>query len=219
MKQYFIALALMLTLSATTMNAVPKHRHHQQTTAVVAAPDSATEGVDAYSDTTGVSDDSAATADDNANYDDDSSANNSFPFSYWENPAGWGFGGVLLAIVVVTLIFLFLITPFIIIALIIRYIIKRHNDKVALAEKAMETGQPMPEEVRAVDRQSDDYLWKRGVRNMAIGFGLMIMFWFWDADPLAGIGALVLCYGAGQAVMARTSANKKQNKDNDDELK
>ena len=222
MKQYFIALALMLTLSASTMNAVPKHRHHPQTTAVVAAPDSASEGVDAYSDTTSVdnSDAAAVDSDDTAaadNYDSNYSTNN--PFDYWNHSIGWGFGGVMLAILIIVLCFVFLLAPFIIVALVIRYLIKRHNDRVTLAEKAMETGQPVPESVKPVDKQSDDYLWKRGIRNMAIGCGLMLMFWFWDANALAGVGALVLCYGAGQAIMARTSANKKDRNSNDDDLK
>ena len=219
MKHYFIALTLMLTLSATMMNAVPKHRHHQQTTAIVAAPDSSSEGVDAYSDTTSVNNnDTTVDADDSKVAVSNNPADYDNPFSFWSNTVGWGFGGVLLAIIIVVLCFLFLLAPFIILSMILKYFIKRHNDKVTLADNAMETGQPMPENIKEVDKQSDDYLWKRGIRNMAIGFGLMIMFLFWDASPLAGVGALVLCYGAGQAIMARTSANKKQN-NNDDELK
>lgn len=220
MKHYFIALALMLTLSASTMNAVPKHRHHPQTTAVATAPDSASEGIDAYSDTTSVADNDSAYNDaDSTAADDYNPADYDDPFSYWAHTVGWGFGGILLAIVIVLLVFLFLLAPFIILALVLRYLIKRHNDKVTLAEKAMETGQPVPESVKPVDKQSDDYLWKRGIRNMAIGCGLMLMFWFWNAEALAGVGALVLCYGAGQAIMARTSANKKDKNNINEDIK
>jgi len=210
MKQVLIALALVLTLSATTINARPLHRHHPQT-AVVAAPDSVSEGVNAYSDTASVdnndtaldNEDSVATTTYNpADYDN--------PFSYWNSTIGWGFGGVLLATVIIVLVFLFLLAPFIILALVIRYLIKRHNDKVKLAEKAMETGRPVPENLMSVDKQSDEYMWKRGVRHIAVGLGLMIMFWFWHAGALVGIGALVACAGAGQVFIARSSQNRSE---------
>ncbi|MBQ6209416.1 MAG: hypothetical protein IJK42_06555 [Prevotella sp.] len=113
--------------------------------------------------------------------------------------------GIIVVIIVLMLVLLFLLLPFIILALILRLIIKRHNDRVTLAEKAMESGQPIPESLQGIDKQSNDYLWKRGIRNAAIGMGLMLMFWIWDANTLVGIGALVLCYGVGQMIMSKSS--------------
>ena len=49
MKKSLIALALMLTFSALAINAVPKHRHHPQKTAVTTLADSSSTGIEAYS--------------------------------------------------------------------------------------------------------------------------------------------------------------------------
>ena len=130
------------------------------------------------------------------------------PISFWSNTIGWGVGGVLLASLILLIVALFLLAPLIILALILRYFIKRHNDRVTLAEKAMESGQQIPESMKPVDKQSDEYLWKRGVKNAAIGAGLIIMFWFWGSDALAGIGALVLCYGLGQMFLGHRPKDK-----------
>ena len=114
-------------------------------------------------------------------------------------------GGILLAIFIVLMVLLFILFPFIILALLLRFIIKRHNDRVTLAEKAMENGQPIPDEIMSIDKQSEDYMWKRGIRNVAIGLGIMVMFWIWNADTLTGIGALIFCYGIGQMIISKTS--------------
>ena len=71
--------------------------------------------------------------------------------------------------------------------------------------------------MKPIDRQGDEYMWKRGVKNSAIGFGLMVMFSFWNADALVGIGALVLCIGIGQMVIARTTSGRKHDDAVDDD--
>lgn len=233
MKQVVLAFALMLTLSATTMSAAAqRHRHHPRVTMATSKDDSVknsqvsvtatdpqtgksvniavnggdqenNEGVDAYSDTTYTDPDSSAVTSSYDNYDDhytgESDADRFYEFL---NHLGKG-GAALFILAIMIGVIAFLLAPIIIIVMILRYFIKRHNDKVALAEKAMETGRPIPENSIPLDKQSDEYLWKRGIRNAAIGLGLMFMFWFWDADALAGIGALVGCYGAGQAFLGR----------------
>ena len=64
------------------------------------------------------------------------------------------------------------------------------------------------------NRYSDEWLWRRGIRNLAIGAGLGLLFICMGAKPLAGIGLLIGCYGAGQMIMARSSVNKKNNQQN-----
>lgn len=44
------------------------------------------------------------------------------------------------------------------------------------------------------------------MRNAFLGAGLCVMFLIWDSDFLAGIGALVLLYGLGQAVIGALPA-------------
>ena len=63
-------------------------------------------------------------------------------------------------------------------------------------------------------------MWRRGIRNVSIGIGLMLFFWFLGAEPLVGIGGLVACLGAGQMFMVRYNYNNKfgSRKFDDDEL-
>ena len=215
MKQKLIAIALMLSLSANMSFAAPKHRHHQKTEAVVQQKDTtAQDELVAYSDTTSVAEDedeavtttTTVTNSDDWDYED--------PFS-WLEGLTLSTGGILIACLVLLIILLIALSPFILLALIMRFIIRRHNDRITLAEKAMETGQPIPEELKTVDKQDDEYLWRRGIKNVAIGIGLALMFWIWKSTMLMGVGALVLCIGIGQMVIARTSANKKNPQDRD----
>ncbi len=170
--------------------------------------DSIEEGLEAFSDTTEAAIDYS---DDYDDYEETSYDHFDWNPSHYDDPASWFLaltattGGVIIAIFVVILVLLLLLSPFIILALILRLIIKRHNDRITLAEKAMESGQPIPDGIQGIDKMSDEYLWKRGIRNAAIGIGLMVMFWIWHSNTLVGIGALVLCLGIGQMVMSRTS--------------
>ena len=112
--------------------------------------------------------------------------------------------------------FIFLLAPIIVVILVLRFFIKRHNDRVALAEKAMASGQPIPDEVREKDKKDPDHQWEIGVRNVSIGGGLMVLFWFLGADSIIGVGALILCMGLGQMYIARHSVNRKSKNDNSD---
>ncbi|MBQ2132235.1 MAG: hypothetical protein II431_12955, partial [Prevotella sp.] len=163
-----------------------------------AKADSMEDGIEAFSDTT------QAIAQTTSNNVDNWDSDISDPFSWFESITKTT-GGIFLLVFIFLLIILFLLAPFIIFALLLRFIIKRHNDRVTLAEKAMENGQPIPDEIMSIDKQSEDYMWKRGIRNVAIGLGIMVMFWIWNADTLTGIGALIFCYGIGQMIISKTS--------------
>ena len=217
MKQKILIFALMFVLGTAAV-AQPKHRHHAvaDTTAVVtnaAANANVDEGVEAFSDTTSIAEEDATVP--HVYVDDD------FDFEDFEDMPGWlrsllggsvgvigGTFGIIVAILAILFVLLILLGPFIIIILILRYLIRQHNDRVTLASKAMESGQPIPEELMPVDKQSDEYLRRRGIRNIWIGIGMAIMFGFWDADLLTGVGFLVLCYGIGQVFIARSSKKK-----------
>lgn len=216
MKQKILIFALMFVLGTAAV-AQPKHRHHAvaDTTAVVtnaAANANVDEGVEAFSDTTSIAEENATVprvyVDDDFDFDD---------FEDFEDMPRWlrsllggsigVFGGVFLILMLVFAVLLAL-APFVALVLILRYLIRQHNDRVTLASKAMESGQPIPEELMPVDKQSDEYLRRRGIRNIWIGIGMAIMFGFWDADLLTGVGFLVLCYGIGQVFIARSSRKK-----------
>lgn len=207
MKQYLIALTLLFALNASAAGVQPRHRHHPQ----VAINDSTSQNnstsqdeIEAFSDTTNTSlvgtEDTVYTSE---IYNDDESKVEEFITGILGGTIG--VGGVIIAVLVILALLLCALAPFILIALIIRYLIKRHNNNVTLAEKAMETGQPIPEELKPLTPESPDYYKRKGIKNIAIGVGLALMFFVWDAELLAGVGLLIACWGIGQVVIAKTS--------------
>lgn len=120
---------------------------------------------------------------------------------------------VIFAIILCLLVFL---APLIIVILLIRYFIKRNNARVRLAEKAIETGQSMPEDLKPIERQSSEFLHERGVKNITIGLGLFVMFLIWRSSTFfLGVSALVAIYGVGQLYLSRTSINRYDDIDRD----
>lgn len=208
----------MLSLNAGAAGVQGRHRHHPQTSqtqqtpidkqsgiAAQAADSAATQGIEAFSDTSSVavpsSTDTAYQAQ-NTTIDLD---DGSFSHEVIKRILGGtiGIGGTLIAITIVLAVLLCMLAPFIVLAFFLRYLIKRHNSKVSLAEKAMETGSPLPNALASESPESANYYLQRGIRNTAIGVGLLIMFAIWDSSLLMGIGALVACYGLGQIVIAK----------------
>lgn len=214
--------------TATWGASQPKHRYHATATTTAPAVDKATadkapsateaeakasapatqtaqnpdEGVEAYSDTSDVDVPSTVVPNPDSRADDSgysvySTKLYSDPFDYFGNIFGKT-GIVLFVILIIVAVLLFLLAPLIVIILILRYLVRRHNDRVKIMEKAMENGQEIPEAERPLVKQSDEFLQKRGLRNAFLGAGMMVMFLIWDASFLAGIGALVMFYGLGQ---------------------
>lgn len=228
MKKILLSMALLLTLGSSAPVSAQRHRHTPRTESVAKQsadkdkkqatdkavdPKSKDEGIEAYSDTSTVADNDTAV--NNPPFDASSINSNSNDPSSIDNPFSWfaamstSFGGVLIAIFVLFVILLFLLMPLIVVLLIIRYFIRRHNDRVRLAEKAIETGQPLSEEEMPLSKKSPDYMWRRGVRNVSIGVGLMIFLWFLGANSLMGVGGLIAVMGAGQMFMVRYNYDSK----------
>lgn len=221
MKKYLIALAMLLTLSTAAPVAAQKHRHNPAITATVNnktvkqssnTTDDGGEGIVAYSDTTSIDTTAATTSTTTVGMDDDYSGSSDedqfFSFiSRLMGILGGTFGGFV-AVLATCLVFLFLAAPFIVLFLIVWLLLRNRNRKYRLVEKAMESGQQIPEELLHTEAQGNDYLWRRGIRNGALGLGLVVFFYCLGADPLTGIGWLVFCYGAGQAVIAKTTNRK-----------
>uniref|UniRef100_A0AB33INX0 DUF6249 domain-containing protein n=1 Tax=Prevotella sp. GTC17253 TaxID=3236793 RepID=A0AB33INX0_9BACT len=212
MKKYLIALTMMLAVGTATLPAAPKHRHQHQSTAIT-PNDSVQQGIEAYSDTTSSAE---ATTDSTDSYysvvpspegDDDNIL----------SPFERTFTKPWIIIPAIFLIFLIAIAPILLIAWVIYFLIKRHNDKVALAEKSMSMGQPLPDLIRTASKTNTEYQWQRGIRNCSIGLGVVLLFAFLGAEELIGIGFLILCMGAGQMIMARTHARKDQDNHSGDQ--
>ena len=231
MKKAILALALVMSMGATQVSwasSAPKHRYHPTTQQVdqqnpqEKAADGKTASADqkasaqddgpleAYSDTA-----CADTAiNDACDHDDTRAYHSKYSLENYDDPfdfIGSVFGSGMLGVVVIFCVIfglLFILAPLIVFILLIRYLVRRHNDRIKLAEMAMEKGINVPENDRPIDKQSDEYLVKRGLRNVFLGAGLCAMFSWWSVDFLAGIGALIGFYGLGQTLIGLLPAIK-----------
>lgn len=158
MKRFILTLTVMLACIAMSVDAAPHHRNHLDN-AVVA--DTAHTGIEAYSDT--ASWDAAAAADStyyaSTPYMDDD-LDDFGSFVDFCKPL-FGMGGIAIAVIVCLLVLLFLAAPLIAIILIVRHLIKQRNDRIALAEKALEHGQPIPSQLCEQALDTNETLWRR----------------------------------------------------------
>ena len=220
MKKILLAMALIVSMGVAQTSwaaSTGKHRYHAKQETVQDSKDKSSnqDAVEAFSDTTSNSVDSVA-FDSLANDDDATSQD---PGQTFMNSLCDQLGtGSLVALTIFAIVFslCFIFAPLIIIFLILRYLYRRHQDRVKLMEMAMEKGVDIPESVRPIDKQSNEYLVKRGLRNAFLGLGLCVMFLIWEANFLAGIGALVFFYGAGQALIGSLPHIKKWMNDRND---
>lgn len=205
-----LLLALVLIMGTGIATAAPKHRQHSKPATETVAKEedqskNSQDAIEAFSDTTSV--DTTATA---KSSEDDaidhrpnalfSPKNYDSPFDYFGTIFGKA-GLVVICILCVIFALLFVFAPFIILFLIIRYLARRHDDRVKLAQMAMEKGQKAPEEAMPVNVLSDEYLLRRGIRNAFLSLGLGAMFCFWGWSFMVGICALIFFYGLGQMVI------------------
>lgn len=123
-----------------------------------------------------------------------------------------GFWASAFATLVVILVFLFLCSPFIVLGLFIWYLVRRNRQRLEFARQAMENGQPIPQEMLSTELQTDSYMWSKGVRNVFLGLGLIVFGLFINIETLAAVGALLICMGAGQCVIAKTSGKGERRK-------
>ena len=172
-------------------------------------------GIVAYSDTT-VTDTAAANSADGEDKHGTGvwTINDvSDPFNLIAYLTNLDFGGVIVAIFFVLLCIITVLSPVILIAVILYLVFKRRNNRYRVIEKAMETGQPLPDDMKRGAIESNEVLWRKGVKNFFIGLGLIAVFVSFGIESLIGVGVLVALYGAGQGVIAKTSAGKKDKED------
>lgn len=213
MKRYLIIILLAGALLAPVTIQAQKHRHHPQVVNPTSLPND-TAGIVAYSDTTSI--DTAGTslpASVDNDFDDEDVYVDNFPLNDLKDMFGVGVGGTIIAILVILVMLLIAIAPFLVVIFIVYLVFKNRRQRYELAEKAMSSGQQIPQELVRTERQSDDYLWKKGIKNIFVGIGLAILFKCLGADPLTGIGWLVALYGVGQAVISKTSSSKHDKQD------
>ena len=219
MKKLILALVLLSSVGTATSlqaKAAPKHRY-QVSVSVDDVADSQKksqtkaddEAIEAYSDTTAVDTAAEEATDPDESYDSNSNrgsiyspSNYTDPFDYFGSL--YGKGAVTFFIVVLVILGLLItIAPIIIVFLLIRYLLRRHDDKVR-----METVSP-------VDRTSNEYYVCSGLRNAFLGLALCVMFLIWEWNLMAGVAAFIFIYGFGKVVIGNLPAIKKyfQHKD------
>ena len=244
--------SLMLCLSLPTD--AQRHRHHPgATTTTTKVDNKATQkadsanAIEAFSDTTSAVADVDTTST-NATYtydmDDDywEESVRDIPFKLLSQIFSFGIGGIVILFLILVFAFAIMLLPLVLLALIVRWFIKRHNDDVARNANAQPFINNMtanPADNASAESAGDatnnptaiphsqptaapapkvlapiDY-WANGVKKISIGIGLVIMGKLIEASALVGIGFLVACYGIGQIVISRKQS--KNNNTNNDE--
>ena len=216
MKKFIVFFMALLLLTAPV---TAKKRHHSKMkNHPITMIDQDTAGVVAYSDTTSLATDSLA-FDSLANgntysrtvhftLDDQDISRLMGPL---KDLIGIGVLGVFIAIIAIVAIIFLSIMPFVIFGLLIFLIVKHHNDKQRLARAALMSGQPIPQNIVKEPVETDDEMWRRGLKNIFLGLGVAVLCYCLGANSLAGIGWLILICGAGQAVIAKTTKKKSNN--------
>lgn len=114
-----------------------------------------------------------------------------------------GFKGFVL-ISIITVISIFAL-PAIIIFLVLNYRSKKRKERYQVIEKAIESGQPLPEEFVKETKAEDDNIRVKGIKNIFLGLGLAIFFYVMSNTLfLACIGLLIMLNGIGQLVIYYT---------------
>ncbi len=113
--------------------------------------------------------------------------------------------GISLAFFSIAVVFAF---PLIIILLAFYFRYRNRRERYRLVEKALESGQPLPEGILKdkLDTQN------KGIKNMCTGLGLFIFLWAITGSFGVGcIGILVFFNGVGQYLVARKNSSNNNN--------
>lgn len=205
MKRILIALMAGMMLAATTPATAKRHYAGKQATAITASgkykakSDSAMAAV-AYSDTTDTDADDYDVDENDSTY-----INTVLP---WQKEMRGMMNDALMPIAVVFI--MFFMAPVVIIGLIVYLIIKSRNQKLRLAELAIQNGQPIPEFLKKKEEETPE---TKGIKCMFIGCGLFIALLIMGLKSISGFGLLVMFIGCGQFVIANWArwTNKNNN--------
>ena len=212
MKQYLIAIALMLALSLNAEAASQKHRHTARTEQVDSTKNNQ-DAIEAFSDTTSSSkedaeDDQYITHRHRTTYSTSSDVQ-----ELKEVMEGMGglFGPMITGVIIVFI--MFLLAPLLIIIAIFYFVNKNRKERYKLAQMAIQNGQPIPDDILknqvASSYKGSDY--QTGVRQMFTGVGLAIFLGIIIGKIGIGIGALVFFIGLGKWFIARQNGDMGNN--------
>lgn len=126
--------------------------------------------------------------------------------------------GLLIPIVAIICVFGL---PAIIVFLSFYFGYKKRKAKYQLVEKALEAGQPIPEEIIRASKNDSNSL-NKGITNTFTGIGLFIFLWAITTEfSIGSIGLLVMFMGLGQIVIhyaqERKTGKQESRKEKDDQ--
>ena len=209
MKQYLIAITMLLVLSLNAEAASQKHRHSARTEQVDSTKDKQ-DAIEAFSDTTSSSKEDA---------EDDQYITHRHRTTYTTSSdvkelkevmeSVVGIFGPMLAVGVVVFLAIFFLLPLLIIFVIIYFVNKNRKERYKLAQMAIQNGQPIPDDIlkSKVSSSSGDNDYQTGVRQMFTGVGLAIFLGLIIGKVGIGIGALVFFIGLGKWFIYRQNNN------------
>lgn len=213
MKQYLIAITMLLVLSLNAEAASQKHRHSARTEQVDSTKDKQ-DAIEAFSDTTSSSkedaeDDQYITHRHRTTY---STSSDVQELKKVMESVG-GIFGPMLAVGIVAFVVIFFLLPLLIIVTIIYFVNKNRKERYKLAQMAIQNGQPIPDDILksklSSSSQGSDY--QTGVRQMFTGVGLAIFLGIIIGKIGIGIGALVFFIGLGKWFIARQNGDMGNN--------
>ena len=209
MKQYLIAITMMLVLGLNAEAASQKHRHSVRTEQVDSTKDKQ-DAIEAFSDTTSsasedAEDDKYITHRHRTTY---STSSDVRELKEVMDTVG---NGLLPSMItgIVAIIVIFLLAPLLIIIAIFYFVNKNRRERYKLAQMAIQNGQPIPDDILKNQTSSsmsgNDY--QTGVRQMFTGVGLAIFLGLIIGKVGIGIGALVFFIGLGKWFIARQNGD------------
>ena len=104
----------------------------------------------------------------------------------------------------VFLILIFVIAPIVIFVILLYFIFRNRKQKMKLAEMAMQNGQPIPDQLLEDQKEDNDVLWQKGMRQTFLGIGLMFFLGYTAGEVGFGIGALITAIGVGKLIIVKT---------------
>ena len=211
MKRFIIIIMATIAFAAQQPIMSQSHRATPRTTATATSD---TAGIEAFSDTTGgttgtvMPDTSLATNTYHHTYSvtmnpDDMDQAFGLLDTMFESMAGSMFFALLVLLII------FVIAPLAVLFLIFYFIYKYRKQKVQLAETAMRTGQPLPQDMRPTTKVIDEDTWTKGVKKFFLGLGISGGCWFIDFDLGLAAGCIFIFYGLGMMVIAKTTSKEK----------
>jgi hypothetical protein len=201
MKKYLLAMTLLFALGANAPATAQTQQKRQQQELV---DSSMQDEFEAFSDTTLADADSAVNraiqmGDDWDDWDDEDTKANIDQLLKEVNVDD--LAGMAFALVVILIIFVF--SPLIIFGLLLYFIFRNRKQKMKLAEMAMQNGQPIPDQLLKEQTPDDQETYKKGMRQLFLGVGLMVFLGITVGKVGLGIGALVFFIGLGKVLIAR----------------